>query len=188
MLLCGNSGNVMERLKVGHEMFSLRHVVMIWLLAAGPAVAQDVRGSEIYAALERCRGVAPDAERLACFDRAAAVLAAAVNDKQVTVVDREEVRAAKRSLFGIALPELRLFNRGDDEPVRQIESTIRSVGQTGHGRYSFGLAEGGTWRMLETGGPPAPEPGDKVVIRRAALGSFLAKIGGARAVRVERVN
>ena len=156
------------------------------LSCAEAALAQGVRASDSYASLVKCRSISDPGERLACFDKSVAALTTAVEGKQVAVVDREEVRAAKRSLFGIALPEIRLFDNDSSEPIQQIESSVRLVGSAGPGRYSFGLADGGTWRMLEGSGR-APEKGEKVVIRRAALGSYLAKIGGGRAVRVERV-
>jgi len=46
------------------------------------------------------------------------------------------------------------------------------------------LAEGGTWQSTEAwGGAKLPAPGAKILIRRAALGSYFLKIDGGRAVR-----
>jgi len=154
---------------------------------AGHAQTPADNASAPYAALTRCRSIRADAERLACFDRASATFEAAVANKQVAVVNREDVRAAKRSLFGIVLPDLRLFNDKEDaEPIQQIASTVRSFSSDGLGHHVMTLAEGGTWQTIEpTRFPPAV--GDNILIRRAALGSYLANIGGGRAVRVQRL-
>lgn len=160
--------------------------MMAAVLIASGATAQVKEDPAAFDRVVKCRSLTADRERLACYDAAIGNLAAAVERKEVAVVTREEVRTAKRSLFGIALPNLKLFGGGDsDEPVQEISSTIRSVGGDGS-RYTFALVEGGTWQTTEATRFP-PERNDTAVIRRAALGSFLAKFNGARAVRVQRL-
>lgn len=140
-----------------------------------------------------CRAVQPTAERLACYDREVAALDAAATAKEVVVYDREQVRRTRRTLFGIALPNLDIFGGGDDddeeaEAVSQIESTLRSVTQDGRGRYLLTLEDGARWAQIDTRELSAtPRSGQPVRIRRAAMGSYLANVGGNVAIRVRRI-
>ena len=162
-------------------------IALFVAMTAAAAGAQTRPASTAFERMVKCRELAADKERLACFDAAAAELTAAVDRKEVAVVSREEVREAKRSLFGITLPNLKLFGGGDgDQTVDEISTAVRSVSEYSPGRYTFVLAEGGTWQTVEAARFP-PETGDTALIRRAALGSFLAKFSGGRAVRVQRV-
>lgn len=152
---------------------------------ATPAAAQD--GSAVIDAVTSCTAIKEDQARLACFDRAAATLAGKRRDGLV-VLDRTEVREKRRSLFGLKLPDIKLF--GDDEakdpPISEISSTVASVRPSGRDRFIVKLQDGSVWRTTE----PAkfdPERGDPVKVKRAALGSYRASFRNAFPVRVERV-
>ncbi|WP_419814258.1 hypothetical protein [Glacieibacterium sp.] len=140
-----------------------------------------------------CRAIgAPDA-RLACFDKAAASLEAAVAARDVRIVDRQEIGRVKRSLFGFALPRVALFDGGDrktgrDEPdFTEIDTTIASARRVENDRIELQLAdEDARWRTTE---PMSftPRNGAKIHIRKGALGNYFLSIAGERTVRGMRV-
>ena len=52
----------------------------------------------------------------------------------------------------------------------------------------FTLAEGGTWQQTDSIRMNRdPSPGDTILIKTAAMGSYLATVNGQRAIRVKRV-
>jgi hypothetical protein len=150
-----------------------------------PAFAQ---GGSPLDRVTACRALAPDAERLACFDRAAAELDTAKRDKTLIVLDRQEVKQKRRSLFGLKLPDIDLFGRDEakDPPIPEIDTTLASVRSAGRDRLLFRFADGSTWRSIELA-RDTPDPGMKVKIKRAAMGTYRASFGGEYPIRVERV-
>lgn len=159
--------------------------------AAGAEPATARPGDAVPAQVQRllaCRSIADPTERLACFDREIGTTAAAVERKDLVVVDRDEVRRAKRTLFGLSLPKIALFG-SDGEEVSQIDGVIDGVGRNRDGGYVFILQDGSKWSQTDSR-PIAlePERGDKVVVKKAALGSFMLSVGRQPGVRVQRVN
>lgn len=142
-----------------------------------------------------CRRIEAGPTRLACLDAAAAALSEAVAARSIVVLDRSEIKKTRRSLFGFTLPRLPFFGNDRDSPepedeaqaVRQIETTIRQVGEYGRGMWTLVLEEGGTWRTTETSRTFDPKPGDPLTIKRGTLGNYLAVFGRTGSVRVERV-
>ena len=67
----------------------------------------------VLAELTGCKAIADNTARLACFDAGVAKLAEATARGDVKIVDREDIRATRRSLFGFALPHVAFF-KGDD--------------------------------------------------------------------------
>ncbi len=167
--------------------------------AAGvPAAAQDGRGEAradgLAGALAACRAIGGNAERLACFDKAAAALLSAKDDGQVVILDREGMRRAKRRVFGFQLPRLGLFGDGRDdegkgEPeVKEIDSTITRVVAAGGGTYILGLADGSTWQTTEGRTNFVPRRDEAVKIEVGILGSYNLKVAGSnRSVKAKRV-
>lgn len=142
---------------------------------------------QIFNDLVACRAIADDGERLACYDAQVAALQTAQQDESILVVDREEVRQAERTLFGIRIPDIRLFGGGEENGVDQIEATITAVGGGGRRPWSFRLDDGSLWVQIDSEILSRdPRPGQPIVIRRAALGSFRAEINGMRPIRVSR--
>ena len=161
-------------------------------LACPPAglAAQD-RGQvdPRLAALAQCRTITEAQQRLACFDKAAAEMLAAVEARDLRVVSREEVAQTRRGLFGLSLPRIGLFDEEDGEPeLQELESRITAVRQTGPDSYLFTIAEGSEWQISNV---PSrlrePEVGDAVTLRRAALGSVFVRIDGQIGVKGRRV-
>ena len=158
--------------------------------AAGHAAPPAPR-PPAFQKLVDCRGIIDAAQRLACFDREVAAVAAAEGRQDLVVIDRAKVRTARRTLFGLQVPDLGIFggNDGEEEGVSRLEATIASVGRNGDGRWTFRLADGARWIQSdsrELGIDPAA--GQPIVIRKAAMGSFLANVNKQIAIRVRRLN
>ncbi|OYQ26011.1 hypothetical protein CHU93_12440 [Sandarakinorhabdus cyanobacteriorum] len=175
---------------------------MMLLMAAGAATAADKPQKPpkappaVVQKLLDCRSIADAGQRLACFDAGVAALASGVEKREVLVADKEDVKQAKRSLFGLALPSFNLFGKGDDDEksdergaLTEIEAVISAARQARPGFWSFTLDDGSTWVMTEAKSMRHdPRAGMKVRIRRAAMGSYLANVDGQIAIRVRRVN
>lgn len=140
----------------------------------------------VYQSVLDCRAIADPAQRLACFDAKVGAMAAATEKKDLVIVDRETIRATKRGLFGISLPKIKLFGGNDDEEVNQIESTINAAYAAKDGMSVFVLADGSRWKQTD-GRFTYPKAGQKILIKRAALGSFMAQVNGQPGVRVLRL-
>jgi hypothetical protein len=134
-----------------------------------------------------CRSIASAEERLACFDREAAAMDAAIAANNLVIVDREQAQAAKRSLFGFSIPNFGgLFGGGEDD-VKQIEGTIETVGHNADGGFIFYLADGSIWSQTDDWPGLDPRPGKKVVVKRGVMGSFWLSIPGQNGVKVKRI-
>ena len=154
------------------------------------AMGKELPSSQRLNALAACQAVSADAQRLACFDREARALAAAARAGDIRVVDREDVSAARRSLFGFSIPRIGLFGGGNEEGVTdELTSTIKSVQDVGRGRYRMVIVDGNAeWETIDS--PMRlnrPRAGDKIVIKRSALGSFFLRIDGQLGVKGRRV-
>ena len=167
------------------------------LAAAGAVAAKQPKPGQVlpgrpeaFDALVKCRAIAEDAARLRCFDQAAAALQQAAERRDVVIVDRAQVRQARRTLFGIELPRLPFFGGGDDDKadeVTQIDGVIASAFQNGNGRWVVRLEDGGIWAQVDDNPISIwPKAGQKVVIKRAALGSYMMRINGQPGVRAKR--
>lgn len=156
------------------------------LLLALPAAAQD-RSKHLEHVLD-CRKVADSTERLACYDKSVADLDTAERQKDVMIVDKEQVREARRSVFGLKLPNIRLFGGGDKDELEEVESTVKSISYQSDGHVFFVIADGARWVQTDDRAVVGVKAGGAVTIRKGALGSFFAKFKGAVAVRVARVN
>lgn len=185
-----NSGFGVERLKMWS---GVTGVLVGTLLLAAPAVAQRVgkpaRPSQ-FQAVVACRQIAENAARLDCFDRQVASLDAAESRSEIVLVDRQQIRSTRRSLFGLALPKIPFLDDGDDEAEsapREYDSKIRSLSAARDGKWTFQL-EDAVWRTTEVAGfQPDPKAGDDVKIRRGPLGSFKLSVEGRPAMRAVRV-
>lgn len=158
------------------------------MAAAPPAQAQDA-SQRILDTFGACRAVQGTDARLACFEHAYDGFASEVKAKTVRIVDKKDITKVKRSLFGFALPKIALFGGGDDgaksgdeEPeFSEIDSAIGSIHGIASGRVEFTLAEEGSalWRSTDPVNFP-PKPGDKIHIKRGALGNYFISSGSTR--------
>ena len=167
---------------------------LLLALSALPGVAANgpqKQGGDAVDAVVACRDIADTAARLACFDQHVKALAEAKQRKDIVVMDREGVRAAKRGLFGFSLPRIKLFGDGDGDSetdVKQIDSTVTTARAGAGGTVSFALKDGTVWQTTEARMGFGPRSGDEITITAGSLGSYIAKIKGGRSSKVKRVN
>lgn len=155
--------------------------------------AQEMSSGGVVQSLVRCRAISTPEARLACFDAAANSIEAAVEAKDVTIVDRQDIRKARRSLFGFSVPHLPLFGGGDrdggpkTDEFTELNTTIASVRAVGNGRIELRLAESDAVWMTTDPMPFPPKTGAKIRIRQGAMGNYFLAISGERSVRGVRV-
>ena len=160
-------------------------------LAPTTALAQEQNQGSVESIL-RCSALVQETSRLSCFDREASQLKRAIAARDLVVLDRTEVRRTRRSLFGFALPSMKIFGKGDTKTeaadVARLDTKITSVGRaSGYGLYLLTLSEGGTWQTIEANRDFSPAAGQTILIERGLIGNYNAKVDGGRAVRVKRV-
>lgn len=170
----------------------MRRFMLIALAGAmplAPALAQKGPTSRIVDELAACRAITGDVERLACFDKASETLVAARKKGDLLVLDREVVVQRKKARFGLALTDGNVFGGGVEDQateVKEVESTIREVGDASYGRYNIGLANGMVWQTTEPV-PVPPKAGAPIKLEKALLGAFKATINKRHAVKVKRL-
>lgn len=175
------------------------HLVALGALVAataGVAAEKPQTVADPFRSLIDCRAISASDQRLACYDKQVASLDDAQKNKDIVVVSKAQVREARRSLFGFTLPNFTLFSGGKTsakedkqdraEEITRLETTLVHASQLRNGNWSLTLAEGGTWEAT-TDLNIDPRSGDKVVINRAALGSYLGQVGANHGVRMRRV-
>ena len=167
------------------------------LLAAAAATAAPPHpviapGSQLINAVQACQQVKDDAARLACYDRSVSALTSASARGDVTVVDRQQMREARRSLFGFSVPKLPFFSSSKDKDVqdepKRVVTTVASFVSLGNGYVRVRIAEPeSTWESTEPTDLFDVHSGDKVTIEHGAIGSYWMEIGGNRAFHAHRV-
>jgi hypothetical protein len=160
------------------------------LLVAGAAEAKPTPPTGTPASVQQliaCRSITDSAQRLACYDRESAALDKAIATKDVVVIDKARANATKRSLFGFSIPDFGgLFGAGED--IKQIETTVTTAASNGEGGWTVKLADGSMWTQSDdTPIALPPQHGDKVVIKRGALGAFFMELGKQPGVKVRRI-
>ena len=160
-------------------------------IMAAPLSAQDDASSaqpDYVENLKACQTLTDDMARLACFDSAVGAILAANEAGDVQVIDKEDVRETRRSLFGFSLPNIGLFGGGDDEEETRFETTIASVRYIGRNSARFTTSEGAVWELNNI---PARlrtiKAGDTVVFKKASLGYFFVRIAGQTGIKGRRV-
>lgn len=162
-------------------------------IAALPVGAKDqpTAPSPLVAALDACRAVGDPAQRLACFDKASAALIDASRSGQVSVVDRGELRQARRSLFGFQVPRLPFFSgdRSAEDDTGELESVIVATRELPNERYRITIKDGNAvWDTTETRiNLWPPKTGQKIKILRGPMGSYFLRFDGQLGVKGQRV-
>lgn len=148
---------------------------------------------EIFTKLLDCRNVTDNAARLACYDAQVGAMEAASQRDEVVVLDKAELKKTRRSLFGFAFPKLPFLRDNDedgdkaDAEAARIEAKITSARSLGYGKWSFQLDDDSQWETTEAIANRNPKSGMPIVIKRAAMGSFLGAVNGWPSVRMKRV-
>lgn len=160
-------------------------------LVAAPLAAADkddvpAPPPPVFQAVLDCKAQADAAARLACYDRSVEALAAANRNHELVIADRATVREAKRGLFGLSLPRLKLFGGDGDEEVTEITGTLTGIRAAPDGMPIFVLEDGARWKQTD-GRNQFAKPGDKIRIHRGSMGSFIANLNEAPGVRVVRL-
>jgi len=161
--------------------------------AAPPRANVDISGNQLVRAVQDCQSVKDDPARLACYDRAAAALVSATSSGDVAIVDRNQVRQVRRSLFGFGLPRIPFFssnkNRDVEEEPKELKAALASFRPIGNGYFRFTLADPqSSWESTEASDVFEPKTGSMVTISHGALGSYWAEISGQPAVKVRRIH
>jgi len=79
-------------------------ILMVAAAAAAAAPAHNIApGSQLITAVQACQNIKEDAARLQCYDRSVSALATANARGDVAVVDKQQMREARRSLFGFSV-------------------------------------------------------------------------------------
>lgn len=155
---------------------------------------EDQARPSAFAKLIECRSIPDSAARLACYDAEAATLDEAERNSDVLVVDRQQIKKARRSLFGLSLPSIGgMFGRDNDkaaaeEEITSIESTIKLVTTTRVGKLVIVIDDGARWVQIDTTSIRTPKVGQSVRIRKAALGSYFVSINDNASIRMKREN
>lgn len=154
--------------------------------AAAPA-AKPIPGQ--VARLLACRGVADTALRLACFDREVATVQANIASKELVMIDRAQVKVARRSLFGFGGADIgSLFGDGDSDAIKEVTGVVASSRRNAEGSWTIKLADGSTWSQTDDADVALrPAAGHKVVVRRGALGSYKLSVNGQPGIKVKRI-
>lgn len=149
-------------------------------LAAQPAAA-DI--SEVLA----CQAIRNADERLACFDRTVPSLRQAPPPSTSITPAPAAPAATSEQRFGAErLPTEQQPGRPAD--ANSITAGVKSIRQLVPGRYIVVLDNEQVWYVKE-GATLRIKPGERVVIERGALDSYLLRKEGAQqSYRVERIN
>lgn len=159
--------------------------VIFWSNQAQAQQDLSSSGSDLVGAVTQCTTIEANAARLACFDAAAARLAAA---GEVAIVSRQDVEQNQRRLFGFNVTGLNPFSgSGRSEELQSISATMTSARNLGRGEWSITLNDGSVWR--KTDGVDVLFSAERqypVTVRRAALGSYMMKVANDPPFRVRR--
>jgi hypothetical protein len=180
----------------------MRHVAILGLaFLTAPALAQQAPLDKVYA----CAGVTDGAARLACFDAAVAGLRTATESGSAVVVERAQIEKAEKEAFGLATPSLTALAESAAASATPAASTaakpaekpktldsvtlaVKSIEKNADGSYRFVMENGQVWRQTDqlrlAGLGKGPWTAD---IRKAAMGTFMLKLGDRTAVRVRRL-
>jgi hypothetical protein len=116
-----------------------------------------------------------------------------MNAGDTVVMDRQQVRQARKGLFGFVMPKIpfltgRAGNAQDAADEQRLETVITASRELGHGNWLFTVEGGAEWQTTETATSfQDPAPGIHVLIEKGSLGGYFAKIGRGRRVQAKRV-
>jgi hypothetical protein len=147
---------------------------MILLASAGFAGAQ--------APSHPCAATEDPEARLACYDDAFPPVASATDLEQSR---REQARRD----FGLSIVQKRDLASEEERAAtpERIEAAVVGVSQRANGQRVVTLDNEQIWLITETTDKGTLRAGDKVVVRRGAIGNFLLRTPGRVTLRVRRV-
>lgn len=145
------------------------------------------------AALQSCRTLPDAGARLACYDRAVDALSTATASGDVVIVERTEVRKARKGLFGFTLPRIDFLsgkagNAEDAADEKELNTAITAAREIGYGKWRFTVEGGAIWETVEASMRfNDPRPGRKVLIERGSLGGYFVTVEKGARVQAKRI-
>ena len=155
--------------------------VSMLVLLCMPAFAEDST-DRVPPELRSCLSISRNAERLACFDRAVAVLASGKDGSALAAATPE----ASFGLLATPYTPASAEKETGKSDVQSVQSTVKAFGRASDGATIIHLENGQSWRQL-SGGDTLLKAGDAVTVNRAALGSFQMAVPSGRTVKVRRI-
>jgi hypothetical protein len=144
--------------------------LILTLLSAATFTAQAKIDTQ---ALKACGTIKNDQNRLLCYDKA-------INGKALNEKSSNTELTATADDFGLEHKNL------DEERVGEIKAVVISIKKAPYGKLIINLNNDQQWRQHDSE-RMLLKKGDKIVIRRGALNSFLLKKDGTnRSIRVKR--
>lgn len=152
--------------------------------AASPKIDQ----AAVVKAVTECRKLADGPQRLACYDAAVAKMDEAQAKGDLVTVDREQRSSIRRQAFGLTLPSLSIFDKGEkSEEVNVQAFKVDGASMNSDRRWVIRLEGGQVWRQIDDNTLfNAPHAGSTAVISKGALGSFAMKVDGQQQIKVHR--
>ena len=164
-------------------------------LALATAAAADPGEPAPVAKLLQCRSLPDPATRLTCYDVNVEAFQVATREGDLVVSDRRQRADSARAAFGhtgavsASGPNRARKSPNQTEPVERIDSIIVQASPLPNGRWAIVLNDGARWQQTDDRVLARdPRPGMPVVIRRAAMGSYLGNVGGQIAIRLRRAD
>jgi hypothetical protein len=176
--------------------FTVGTIIGLQLLASASIAAAASPGAS-------CTGIASDAERLACYDKAfgrgtvaagtsagapVATTAGAATATAGAVAAVDPAEKARRE-FGLSEEGKRSLeeNKTVATAPESITAAIKSATRKPTGEQVFVLDNGQVWVESESNTPARVKTGDVVTVRKGALGSYLLVTPKKVATHVRRV-
>ena len=111
---------------------------------------------------------------------------------EVIFADREQVKKAKRGLFGLGDIRLGIFSRGEDDAedqeLEQIDAGVRSITTGRDGKLQIVLEDGARWAQTDLSKVRLKAlKAKKVTIKRGPMGSYVMVFDSGSSVKVKRI-
>ena len=179
-------------------------------LVAGPAMAAG-DSNDPLAPLRHCRQLTDVAAKAACYDQAMDALEADRAAHKFSIVSGERIEGLQREAFGFRLPSLpklrlggvnslaseapdganagKVLKKNKAGDVLRIAYQVTRIHTLPNGHLRMVLSNGQVWEQVGSDAPRfRGQPPFDVQVRKAALGSYLMRVGKSkRTVRVRRV-
>lgn len=182
----------------------MRPLLLLSLLAAGPALAQGSGGGGGAEAFLACARIADDGERLQCYDRAVAGLSAegrrlaaeraAAAEAAAKARAEAEARAAAEAAERAKAARIEGFGARGGSPAERearldrIEAAVTETFTDSQRKLVFLLDNGQMWRQTDGVFLSVVKPGTPATVRRSAMGGYMLRIDGLnRSVPVVRI-
>ena len=151
-------------------------VLVLMLLSPGAACAAD-----LPEAFQSCVTLRRDAERLACFDRAVALIQAGA----------DPAGTSPEALFGATADVAQTTPTENSDSKRnqlkQISASVASTRRSGDGMIVVTLDNGQVWRQQDANVNLTIDAGDAITVVRASMGTFRITDKRGRSARFKRL-